>query len=112
MKNIKAFFAVALLALAGCAQLGIQPQTFNDRVGVAIATVTSVRDTSTKLALAKKITVEDKINVEKQADNAREAIGIAVSLHKTNVSAGENKLDLAVVVLQKLSDYLATKQVN
>ena len=50
------YLLVLLLTLASaCAQLGLPtPQTFNEKMATAYATVTAVRDTATKLLVAKK----------------------------------------------------------
>ena len=110
MKNlIKSItMLTAAFVLAACASL----PTFNDKVAAAISTVTSVRDTSTALLVAKKIDVADKENIEKQANTAREGITLAVKMHAADPVGGQTKLDTTIVVLRGLNEYLIKKQLE
>jgi predicted kinase len=93
--------------LAACQQ--IELTTFNQKEAASISTVTEVRKQTLSLLQAHKITVADAENVQKQADNAMEAIKLAQQLHNVNASAGSDKLQTAVVVLDTLSTYLRLK---
>ncbi len=103
--------ALVLLAITGCAALGIAtPQTFNEKEAAAITTVTAIRSTATGLLTGGKITAADARNVQTQADTAREAIKVADSIHATDPAAAENRLDAVVVGLNALNAYLATRK--
>src|SRR5687768_10843286 len=102
------YFLLLIVLLAGCQALGIQPETFNQRLAVVVATVTEVRRASTTLLQAKKITPDDHENIEKQADNARAGLEIARTLSKTDEKAADAKLTAARTVLTALQAYLAT----
>lgn len=96
------------LFLASCAQLGVEsPKTFNEKIAVAISTVTAIRQTATTLLVAKKITPEDAQNVQTQADNARAGVEVA---RMAGSPAGEAKIQQVQLVLQALQAYLAAKE--
>lgn len=106
-------FCVLMIAvnLTGCATLGVDaPKTFNEKVAVALSTVTIVRDTTISLLTADHITAEDAENIQTQANNARNGIDIARQLHATNPGPAENRLDAAVTILKALEDYLRGRQ--
>ena len=97
------------LLMAACTAIGIQTQTFNQKLLVAYSTVTEVRVQTTNLLTGKKITPDDAQNVQKQADTAREALDVARSLKATNPTAADAKLDATRTVLVALQTYLASK---
>lgn len=102
-----AFCAFALVALIGCAALGVAtPQTFNEREAAAIASVTAARDLSASLLAANKISVADARNVQKQCDVLREGISVASTLHATDPAAAETRLAGAIAALTALNGYL------
>lgn len=112
MRNLKLAILVPLLALlAACGSMGVpKPETFNEGVLAAYSTVTSARMTAGTLLVAGKISRADAVNVQKQADNAREAIDIARVLYDVDPAAAQNKLTSTLTILQILNDYLASKQ--
>lgn len=100
-----------MLLMAGCTALGLpQAKTFNERVAVAIGTVTTAREAATSLLTAGKITVTDAENVQKQADNAREGIIIATQIHETDPGGAETRLSTAITILQALQSYLDSRK--
>lgn len=105
--------AAAILAImvTGCAQLGLSaPQSLPEKVAVTVNAVAGVRDATNTLLIAKKISVADAENVQKQADAVREAAQVALLIGSTNPAAGETKLTQARAALTALQAYLASKQ--
>jgi hypothetical protein len=104
------YLLVLLLSLAAaCAQLGLPtPQTFNEKMATAYVTVTAVRDTATKLLVAKKLSADDAQNVLNQTDNARAGLDIARKL--ADVDAANAKLASVQAALVALNAYLASKK--
>jgi NACalpha-BTF3-like transcription factor len=104
--------AIALMAalLMGCAQIGVQPKTFEDHVAVSTSSITQVRKVARVLLEAGKISKADAQNVQDQADVAREGVNIALALRSTDPAAAQNKLTAAIAVLRALDAYLAAKQ--
>ncbi len=97
-----------ILALAACAT----PQTFNEGVASGLGTVTAARNLAGNLLDAKKITADDAENVQKQADNTREGILLARTIHIKDPIAGQAKLDAQQAMIRALQAYLATRQVK
>lgn len=106
------FFASLLLAAcSGCAQLGLAtPESFNEKVVVAYAACTHLRETATTLLAQKKITVEDAVNIQASADVARTGIDAARRLHASDPASANAKLDAIRTGLTALSTYLAAKK--
>jgi len=101
---------VALCLLAACAQVGIPtPQTFNERLAVGYAAVTTIRDTATTLVTASKITPAEAQNVQDQADRGRTALDIARATAKTDLSSADTRLTATLQLLTALQSYLAAK---
>lgn len=107
----RSFYAlcIAFTLLYGCAQIGIQPQTFNEKLAVAVTSVTTVRTSTTALLQAGKITAADAQNVQNQANTAREGLDLARTINATNPQGAADKLGAASAVLTALQGYLATK---
>lgn len=105
-----ALIAITLLT-AGCQTIGVPtPSTFNERVAAALTTVTTVRETSTSLLNAGKISSQDHANIEEEADNVRAAITIARSLSSVDATAADAKLQSAQQILLALQSYLREQQ--
>ena len=104
------YLLVLLLTLAAaCAQLGLPtPQTFSERLAVGYVAVTAIRDSATKLLVAKKISADDAQNVQNQADNARAGLDIARKL--ADVDAANAKLASVQAALVGLQSYLAARK--
>lgn len=96
-----------LVLLTACASLGLPTaKTFNERVAVAYGTVTTVREATASLLVAKKITAGDAQNIQQQANTAREGIELARSVASTNPGDADTKLAAAITVLTALQTYL------
>jgi hypothetical protein len=112
MRQIYRSFTLLIFAfaLASCAQLGIpKPETFNQKVAVAYATVTQVRTTATQLLEVKKISSDDAANVQISADVARVGIETARKISTLDPKAGDAKLNSVMIALNALANYLATR---
>lgn len=109
IQYVAASFLIVLLA--ACAQLGLpQAETFNQKVAVALGTVTQVRTSATTLLDAKTISVDDAQNVLTATDNARAGIDIARKAHATDPAGADSKLTAIRATLTAIAGYLATKQ--
>ena len=111
MKIVTRYASIFLLALfvQGCAQLPTATG-FNEKIAVAISTVTAVRTTATTLLTEKKITADDGQNVLVATDNARTGIEVARTLSRVNLAAADSKLTAITASLQALSTYLASRK--
>jgi hypothetical protein len=85
------------------------PKTFEDSLAIGVTSVTQVRKTAEILLTAKKISKADAENVQQQADNAREAIALAIAIRTADPAAAQTKLTTAIEVLRALDRYLASK---
>lgn len=104
---------LALLAfvLAACTSLGAPaPKTLNERIAVTVTAVTAVRQSATTLLTAKKLSVEDAENIQRQADNVMAGVQVARSLSPVDPNAADAKLQQTRQVLLALQAYLATKE--
>lgn len=113
MKRVAINLASAWLVLAmavGCASLGIQPETFNERLVSAYASVTTVRDTTTVLVNRDVITANDAQNIQNTANQVRTGLDIADQLHRIRPRDGEDKLVATLRILHALEAYLAEVQ--
>jgi hypothetical protein len=99
---------VALLLLAGCAQLGLAPaSSLTDRVAYAYGSHTAVLQSATAALEAGDIGVEDAQRVLKVADQARDALDAArFAVDAGDISTAEGRLQLAVSILTELQAYL------
>ena len=99
------------LLLTGCETLGIAtPQTFNEKAAATLGTITTVRTTATSLLNQKRITAEDGQNVLVSTDAARTGLNVARSLHQSNPTAANQKLDAVRAGLTALQSYLAARE--
>lgn len=111
MKIAQRYAAILLILMAaGCSNLGLpSPQTFNQKIAVAIGSVTAVRNSATTLLVAKKITVADAENVQTAANNARAGIDVARTIEASDPVGANSKLTAVTTVLTALQGYLAEK---
>ena len=110
MRTVRAYYAIFLITLvSACASLPT-PDTFNQKLAVAISTVTAVRSTATTLLQARKISADDAQNVQTTADTARAGIEVARTLSKVNMAAADGKLTAVTTTLQALQSYLTARQ--
>lgn len=106
----KFLMLAAVLALSACSVLGVpKAETFNQRLAVGYASVTTVRSTATTLLTEAKLTSADAASVQKSADAARDGLDVARQLHVTLPEAGEDKLQQATIVIETLQKYLTKK---
>ena len=97
--------------IGGCQTLGLStPETFNQRLIASYGTVTSVRQAATTLLQAGRITVDDAVQIQNQANNARAGLDVARSLGRTDPKAGEDKLNAVRIGLTALEAYLIAKE--
>lgn len=110
MKKEAWFLAIAILiVLTACAELGItKPLTFNEQLATGYAGVTAVVNTTTTLLAEKKLAAADAANIEKQADNVKEALDLASTYEAVSTATGGAKLTAALAALAALQQYLAT----
>jgi hypothetical protein len=103
--------ACALALLTACAAIGVEPpKTFNERLAVAVSTVTAARDATTTLLVAGKISAADARNLQAQADVAREGLDVARALAGTDPGGAMTRLEMTQAALRALNAYLLTKQ--
>lgn len=97
-----------MVLLAACNSLGLAtPQTFNQRVAVAIGVHTAVLQATTTAVSSGKLSSSDGQAVLTQADNARALIDAAVAASAAGDATGAtNKLALASAALTALQTYL------
>ena len=109
---IKRFILAVCIAVAGCASMGVpSPETFNQRVAVGIASVSTARDTAATLLAAGKIGKEDAANIQKQADVAREGLDVARRLETSGqMTDAASRLEMANAIMRELQKYLTLKQ--
>ena len=100
----------AAALLTACAMLGSPtPQTFNQKLAVAVATVTEARNTATTLLAAGKISAADAQNIQAQADVAREGLNVARGLSSTDLTAASTRLEMTNAALRALQTYMIAK---
>lgn len=111
MKRYLAILLLSMSFLPACAQLGVPTaDTFNQKLAVAIGSVTAVRETATTLLKAQKISADDAQNIQDGANNARTGIEVARTLSKVNLVAADNKLTAVSTALQALNAYLTSRR--
>ena len=113
--SLSLMFAMLLGAvgatLSGCASVGLPTaDSFNERLAVGYASVTTIRQTATALLQAKKISADDGQQVLDQTNNARQGLDIARTLSKTNLAAADGKLTAIRTALNAVQTYLAARQ--
>lgn len=96
------------VALAACETIGVPaPQSFNDRVGYALATHTAVLQTLTTEVRAGAISRDEAADYTAIADRARDLIDAARRIHATgDIEGASRQLALAITVLQELQAHL------
>jgi hypothetical protein len=118
---------VALPALSGCAALGMPvAQTFNERLASAYGAVTAVREATAiwldaQVKAANEVSDQgrrdalvaaarvDAMNVQRQADSAREGLDVARGLRGIDVTKSEERLTSTLQILQALQKYLEVR---
>jgi len=104
------FLSFLLACLTACAQIGLPtPDTVPQKIMVAVASVTSVRDAAATLLANKKLSADDADNILKQTDNLRAGLDVARALARTDPRAADAKLTAIRTTLIALQAYLDTK---
>lgn len=99
---------VALMLLAGCAQLGLPAaQTFDQKLAYAYGTHTAVLQAATSAVQAHTLSPSDAEQVLKLADESRGLLDAAKAAGGS--PDGINKLALASSVLTQLQTYLNSR---
>lgn len=116
---MKRILMILALALAGCAQVGLQADTFSEKIAAGYATVQTLAEAASFAYDAKKITEADKANVVATARAGVQGLDLAQSIYagacpKTApqpcaAPAADVKLQATLAVLTALQAYLATK---
>lgn len=119
--GLTAALSVALIALAGCAQLGLQTSgTFNDRLAGGYSLVTAVSDGAGIMLDSKVRAAEGKPDRDAlvaaakadaqslldQARTAKDALDSARALRGLDFKAAEQRLASTLLVLEALQRYL------
>jgi hypothetical protein len=99
--------AICMVAVAACAQVGLQADTFNKRTAAAYTTVAAVADSAALAQRAGKLSPKDVDNVIVTLRASITGLQLAESLHATDPSGGEAKLTATLTVLTALQGYLA-----
>lgn len=108
MKTFKLCLVSAALAmLSACATL-----EFNDEAALVVQGITGAVATGNTLVSTGKISKEDGQNIAKQADNIKEGLDVAITLHQTDATGGEDKIASLQAGLSALTDYLTKRQAN
>lgn len=111
---MKKLLAIALLVLAGCAQIGVAPpQSFDQQLAYGYGTITAVRTSAAQALQSQTIQVADAQQVLTATDTARtglDAAKAASGLGDTTTATG--KLTAAMAVLTQVQQFLTTKGVK
>ncbi len=100
-----------IVVLQGCTIFGApNPDTFNQKLAVAVATNSQVRNTATTLLQAGKIDAKDAQNILAQTDVTREGLNVARGLSGTDLDSATGRLEATQAALKALQAYLLTKQ--
>jgi hypothetical protein len=111
-KIILAFCALALLMLAGCAQLGtVAPRNFNDEVAYGYATTTAMRASAANALDAKTMSTETAQKVLTVTDEVRTALDAARTMRSAGDTAGSAaKLVQVTAMLVTLQTLMTAKK--
>ncbi len=106
-----AYMMLVFVLLTACAQMGIQPaQSFDQRLGYAYATTTSIRASTAAALDAKTIKASDAQNVLVITDQARAILDQAKAFNIAgDTSTAIGKLTLATGLLTQLQQFLISR---
>lgn len=106
----RTYVVYLFLLLAACAQLGLlAPQTLDEKITASVSTVTALRDVTTSLLNARKISSDDAQHIGDQLANARAGIDIVRSMKLSDPTAATAKLTTITTTLTALRAYLVAK---
>jgi len=83
--------------------------TFDEKLTAATSTVTALRDSTTSLLDAKKISSDDAQHIQDQLRNARAGLDIARGMGKVDPASANAKLTAVHTALMALQSYLDSK---
>ena len=110
---MKHLLAVLLLALAGCASLGMEaPQSFGDRLAYAEGNNTALLEAATDALDHREITSRDMEHVQSIHGQAKSLLGSARLLMGTDITSAEGRLLAATKLLTELQTYLRARGVK
>jgi hypothetical protein len=112
IRSIRLMLAIAAIAVfSACATLGAPPpETFNQKMAVAVAGITEARHTVMALLMAQKISAVEAAETEERIDEARALLNVARILSATDPASAASRLDAASRSLQAMNTYLIAKQ--
>lgn len=110
-RSIRVAVLLILAGITACAQLGLlSPQSDEEKLTASVASVAAMRDMTTALLEARKISSDDAQHVQDQLRNARVGLDICRQMSKTNSAAANAKLTSIRTGLQALEAYLTAQQ--
>lgn len=113
-RNFLGYLAfVFMMAVVGCAQLGLAPaQTFDEKLAYAYGTHTAVLQASAAAVSAGTLTAAEGQAVANLADQSRSILDSAHALEGTDLSSATAKLTLATAVLTQVQTYLQQRGIK
>jgi putative intracellular protease/amidase len=108
MRRTLLAYVGVILVITACSLL--PAKTFNEKYAIAVAGATAALTTTDTLYNARKLTVADARNIERQIDNVKEALDLAKAIYATDEATGGDKLASATTALQALQTYLTQQQ--
>jgi hypothetical protein len=110
---MKRLLAILLLALAGCASLGLEaPKSLGDRLAYAEGNNTALLEAATDALDHSEITSRDMEYVMSIHGQAKALLGSARQLMGTDVGSAEGRLLAATKLLAELQNYLRARGVK
>ncbi|HMU15800.1 MAG TPA: hypothetical protein PKC95_00015 [Thauera aminoaromatica] len=114
MLTRNSFALAALIVLAACTSIGVQPpRSFDQQLAYAYSSHTAVLSAAANALEAGDLTVEDSEAVLQLADQSRTLLDAArVASNAGDIATAEGRLALATNVLEQLLAYLRTRGVK
>ena len=111
MKLKKLICIVLMVALAGCASVGLSPpQSMQERIAYAYATDAGIRASAAKALILKQITKADAVRILALTDDAQIAIGAAEAANSGGmVTDAASQLLTANAFLNQVQAFLNSK---
>lgn len=102
---------IVVALLAGCAILGIQPNTLNERLAVAYAAHNALLTSAATSVDSDALTATEGEQVLRLADHSRQLLDAAHTASTAgDSSTADAKFKLAVAILDELRDYLHARR--
>lgn len=114
MLTRNSFALLALVLLAACSSIGVQPaRSFDQQLAYAYSSHTAVLDSASNALEAGDLTVEDSEAVLQLADQSRALLDSArLAAGAGDITTAEGRLALATNVIEQLLAYLRTRGVK